>query len=84
MFEQRDVCRFCGAERFRHADPDAAGLSQCCHNGKLLLPRQLPQPLLNIIAKAPGLSKQSRAANDLFRLAQMALPKGATPPALTA
>ena len=36
----------------------------------------LPADLLSLITNDPGLSKQSRAANDLFRFAQFALPKG--------
>ena len=36
----------------------------------------MPPELLELITSIPGLSKQSRAANDLFRFAQMALPKG--------
>ena len=32
--------------------------------------------MLDLITTDPGLSKQSRAANDLFRFAQFALPKG--------
>ena len=72
FFEQRDVCMNCGAERFTVTNP-----SICCQNGTLVLDRQLPNELLSLISEAPGFSKQSRAGNDLFRFAQMALPKGA-------
>jgi len=71
FFEQRDVCMNCGAERFTVTNP-----SICCQNGSLVLDRQLPNELLSLISEAPGFSKQSRAGNDLFRFAQMALPKG--------
>ena len=36
----------------------------------------MPAPLLRLITTGAGLSKESRAANDLFRFAQFALPKG--------
>ena len=71
FFEQRDICQHCGAERFVTMNQ-----MQCCQGGKLVIDRRMPEPLLKIISAAPGLSKQSRAANDLFRFAQMALPKG--------
>jgi len=73
VFEQRDVCRHCGAERFRTMRP-----GQCCQHRKLLLNEswQMPAELQNLISARPALSKQSRAANDLFRFAQFALPKG--------
>ena len=79
FFEQRDVCAHCGCERFRTTDS-----KQCCQFGKLLLHHAgedkpnypLPRELLHLITSNPGLSKQSRAANDLFRFAQFALPKG--------
>ena len=72
FFEQRDVCEHCGAERFV-----TMNMVQCCQNGTLVLDRCMPAELLSLISEAPGLSKQSRVANDLFRFAQMALPKGA-------
>lgn len=62
FFEQRDVCKHCGAERFRTSNP-----LHCCQGGKLVMDRQMPDPLLSLITDAPGLSKESRAANDLFR-----------------
>jgi len=73
VFEQRDVCRHCGAERFRTMRP-----GQCCEHKKLLLDEswRMPAELQNLISVRPALSKQSRAANDLFRFAQFALPKG--------
>ena len=78
VFEQRDVCSFCGAERFR-----TTSSTRCCHGGALLLHHSgstpnypLPQGLLDMLTSNPGLSKQSRAGNDLFRFAQFALPKG--------
>ena len=71
FFEQRDVCQHCGAERFRTMDP-----ALCCQHGQLVLHRNMPAELLHLMTTPPGLSKQSRAANDLFRFAQMALPKG--------
>jgi len=78
FFEQRDVCKHCGAERFLTTSDKF-----CCQTGTLLLHDSqafrpnypLPSPLLNLITSDPGLSKQSRAANDLFRFAQFALPK---------
>jgi len=71
VFEQVNVCIHCGCERFLSTRP-----TQCCEGGRLLLDRAMPPRLLSIIAGAPGLSKQSRCANSLFRFAQMALPKG--------
>lgn len=71
FFEQRDVCSHCGCERFT-----TTAHKQCCQDGLLKLVRTMPASLLSLISESPGLSKQSRAANDLFRLAQMALPKG--------
>ena len=70
FFEQHDVCAHCGAERFVTSSQKV-----CCHDGQLVLSRFMPPDLLALISKPPGLSKQSRAANDLFRFAQMALPK---------
>ena len=79
FFEQRDVCSHCGCERFR-----TTFKKQCCQGGALLLHHDqnkspnypLPSALLDVLTTNPGLSKQSRAANDLFRFAQFALPKG--------
>jgi hypothetical protein len=71
FYEQRDVCSECGCERF-----STSSHKQCCQSGALVLVRKMPASLLSLISESPGLSKQSRAANDLFRLAQMALPKG--------
>ena len=75
FYEQSDVCKHCGAERFR-----TSKMSQCCHDGKLKFNNQqcngLPSALLTLISSGAGLSKQSRCANDLFRFAQFALPKG--------
>ena len=65
VFEQVNVCVHCGCERFTSTRP-----TQCCEGGKLLLDRAMPPRLLRIIAGAPGLSKQSRCANSLFRFAQ--------------
>jgi hypothetical protein len=77
FFEQRDVCPECGAERFLTTNSRL-----CCQKGKLLLHHSgtapnypLPDKLLDLITTGPGLSKQSRAANDMFRFAQFALPK---------
>ena len=72
FFEQRDVCGHCGTERFVTMQQ-----GMCCQHGKLVLEeRVLPPALASLITSAPGLSKQSRVANDLYRFAQMALPKG--------
>ena len=71
FFEQRDVCTHCGCERLVTMNS-----KHCCQHGSLLMERDFPEELLRLISIAPGLSKQSRAANDLFRFAQMALPKG--------
>ena len=71
FFEQRDVCTHCGCERVVTMNS-----KHCCQHGSLLMERDFPEELLRLISIAPGLSKQSRAANDLFRFAQMALPKG--------
>ena len=71
FFEQRNICPHCGAERYVTMNE-----MQCCQGGKLVLDRQMPSALLSLISEAPGFSKQSRAGNDLFRFAQMALPKG--------
>ena len=74
FFEQRDVCKHCGAERFA-----VMSQKQCCQGGELVIcdrDRHMPERLLALITTPPGLSKQSRAANELFRFAQMALPKG--------
>lgn len=75
VFEQSDVCVYCGRERFR-TEPQ----KQCCQGGALLLHGDAPAPnyplpprLLAMITDADGsggLSKNSRGANDLFRFAQ--------------
>lgn len=70
FYEQRDVCYHCGAERFRTMDS-----TLCCQHGSLVLERSMPSELLELVSNAPGFSKQSLAANNLFRFAQMALRK---------
>jgi len=75
FYEQSDVCEHCGAERFR-----TTKASLCCQGGRLRFNNEdcnrLPPRLLTLISSSPGLTKQSRCANDLFRFAQFALPKG--------
>jgi len=75
FYEQTDVCQSCGAERFR-----TTNVRLCCQEGELCFNDELcnamPTQLIDLISMTPGLSKQSRTANELFRFAQFALPKG--------
>ena len=61
--------RFLAAGRFVTMNP-----KHCCQDGTLVIDRLMPARLLSLISALPGFSKPSRAGNDLFRFAQMALP----------
>ena len=69
FFEQSRRCYYCGRHLFVIE-------SQCtCQEGKLVHNDVLPTDLLDLLTKQGGISKESRALNELGRMCTLALQK---------
>lgn len=71
FYEQRLRCYSCGTDRFV-----VTKSSLCCAHGAIQIGDVLPNEHLDLMCEGDGISKESRVLNNMFRLAQMALPKG--------
>ena len=72
FFEQGRRCYHCGRQLF------VIFLRCTCRGGEMVHDDLLPPDHLRLLCEGAGVSKQSRALNELVRMCSLALPKGTT------
>ena len=70
FYEQARRCYHCGRQLF------TIFTSCTCHDGELIHDDILPTAALELLTREGGISKESRALNELVRMCSLALPKG--------
>ena len=74
FYEQARRCYHCGRQLF------TIFTSCTCHDGELIHDDILPTAALELLTREGGISKESRALNELVRMCSLALPKKRSSP----